>query len=307
MSRDELEQIVFKTLKVVGIAFFLLISGFPFFWMLVLSFRPLDQVIQEPLAMPSVEQVVSLSTYKGVLLPSPEPPPTLNLLGMEIPWNLGTVPGGKFLVQFVANSLGVAVVTVILTLIFSILGAYAVTRLKFRGQGFFNVMILLIYMFPAIVLAIPLFIVFSRLGLRGSLGGLIIVYLAQTLPVSLYMLRSYFQTIPAELEEAGLIDGLTRVGVIRRITLPLAAPAVASVALYVFMIAWNEFLFALLFLLEKPNVWTLSLGVYQLNTQEVPKTWLMAGSVIITVPIIVIFFYAERFLTEGLAAGGVKG
>ena len=131
MSRDELEQIIFKTLRVVGIAFFMLIAGFPFFWMLVLSFRPLDQVIQEPLAMPSMEQVVSLSTYKGVLLPSPEPPPVLNLLGVEIPWALGTVPGGKFLVQFVANSLGVAIVTVLLTLIFSIMGAYAVTRLKF--------------------------------------------------------------------------------------------------------------------------------------------------------------------------------
>lgn len=167
--------------------------------------------------------------------------------------------------------------------------------------------VLLIYVFPAVVIAVPLFVVFTRLGLRNSLAGLILVYLAQTLPVALYMLRSYFLTIPAELEEAGLIDGLTRPGVIWRITIPLAAPAIAAVALYVFMIAWNEFLFAYLWLLERPEVWTLSLGVQQLDTQEVPKTWLMAGSVIISVPVIVLFFFAERFLTEGLTAGGVKG
>ena len=189
----------------------------------------------------------------------------------------------------------------------AILGAYAVARLRFRGSKVVTGLILLVYLFPAVVLAIPLFVLFSKLSLRSSLLGLVIVYLAQTLPVALYMLRSYFQTVPVSLEEAGLIDGLSRAGVIRKITLPLSAPAIASVALYVFMIAWNEFLFALLFVIEKRELWTLSLGVNQLNSTEVPLTLLMAGSVIITVPVIILFFVAERFLTEGLAAGGVKG
>jgi multiple sugar transport system permease protein len=143
--------------------------------------------------------------------------------------------------------------------------------------------------------------------LRGSLYGLIIVYLASTLPVTLYMLRNYFQNIPEELEEAALVDGMSRFGVIRKITIPLAAPAIAAVALYVFMIAWNEFLYALLFILEKRDLWTLSLGVQQLDSQEVPTTVLMAGSVIISIPVIFLFFIAEKFLTEGLTAGGVKG
>ena len=107
---------------------------------------------------------------------------------------------------------------------------------------------MLVYLFPAIVLAIPLFVVFSRLGLRDSLAGLSIVYLAQTIPVALYMLRTYFETVPREIEEAALVDGCGRLTVIRRVTLPLSAPAIASVSLYVFMIAWNEFLFAFLFL-----------------------------------------------------------
>ena len=110
-----------------------------------------------------------------------------------------------------------------------------------------------------------------------------------------------------ELEEAALVDGLSRWGVIWKVTIPLAAPAIAAVALFVFMIAWNEFLYAFLFILEKPDLWTLSLGLQQLDNQEVPKTMLMAGSVIISIPVIILFFVAERFLTEGLTAGGVKG
>ena len=195
----------------------------------------------------------------------------------------------------------------ILTLTVGILAAYSIARVNFFGRKTVSVGMILIYLFPVVIVAIPLFVMFSRMGLRDSLYGLIIVYLASTLPVTLFMLRGYFQSIPVELEEAGRVDGLSRLGVIRRITIPLAAPAIAAVALYVFMIAWNEFLYALLFVLEKRELWTLSLGVNQLNNQEVPKTMLMAGSVIISLPIIVLFFAAERFLTEGLTSGGVKG
>ncbi|MDQ3708891.1 MAG: carbohydrate ABC transporter permease, partial [Actinomycetota bacterium] len=165
----------------------------------------------------------------------------------------------------------------------------------------------LVYLFPAIVMAIPLFVLFSAIGLRDSLVGLMIVYLAQTIPVALYMLRSYFQSVPVEVEESALIDGCSRLSLIGRIVLPLAAPALVAVGLYVFMIAWNEFLYALLFLTQSQELWTLPLGLQQLDNQEIPKTVLMAGAVIISLPIIVIFFVAERFLVEGLTAGSVKG
>jgi multiple sugar transport system permease protein len=163
-----------------------------------------------------------------------------------------------------------------------------------------------VYLFPAVVIAIPLFVMATNLGVR-NLWGLFVVYWAQTIPVAFYMLTSYFRSIPVDLEEAGLVDGLSHFGVMRRITLPLAAPGIAAVALFVFMIAWNEFLFALLFLLEQRDSWTLPLGLQQLDDQEVPKTVLMAGSVIITIPVVILFFLAERFMTEGLTAGGVKG
>ena len=174
------------------------------------------------------------------------------------------------------------------------------------GQGFL-VFIRNSLIVAVATVALTLAVMFSRIGLRQSLYGLIIVYLAATLPVALYMLRNYFNAIPYELEEAAMVDGLSRFGVIRKVTIPLAAPAIAAVGLYVFMIAWNEFLYALLFVLERRDLWTLSLGVQQLDNQEVPKTVLMAGSVIISIPVIILFFAAERFLREGLTAGGVKG
>jgi multiple sugar transport system permease protein len=283
MTRERVELAIIKVLRVLGILFFGTISIFPFYWMIMLSFRPLENVLREPTRLtPYWSEIQALAPYRGVLIQQ----------------GFG---------RFVGNSALVSIVTTVLTLLFAVLGGYAVARMRFRGRRLVSSGILLIYMFPAIVLAIPLFVIFSRLGLRNSLPGLIIVYLAQTLPVALYMLRSYFQTIPYDLEEAGMVDGCTRLGVIWRITLPLAVPALASVGLYTFMIAWNEFLFALLFLLEAPARWTLSLGVQQLDSFEVPKTWLMAGAVITTVPIVTLFFFFERFLTRGLTAGAVKG
>ena len=208
--------------------------------------------------------------------------------------------------RFLLNSAVVSVATVVITLLFSIPGAYAVSRLRFPGQAVLSRSILLIYMVPAIVLVIPLYAVFSQLGLRNSLIGLIIVYPATTIPVAVYMLQGYFRGLPYELEEAGLMDGLTRLGVIAKITLPLSMPAIASVSLYIFMIAWNEFLFAFMFL-DSPDIFTLSRGVQSLNSSEIPRQHLMAGAVIATVPVLVLFLWFERFLVAGLTAGSVKG
>jgi len=207
---------------------------------------------------------------------------------------------------FLANSAIVSVVTVLVTLAFAVPGAYAVARLRFPGRALLSRSILLIYMVPAIVLVIPLYAVFSQLGLRNSLIGLMVVYPATTIPVALHMLQGYFRGLPAELEEAGLMDGLTRAQVIAKITLPLALPALATVSLYVFMIAWNEFLFAFMFL-DDLDIFTLSRGVVSLNSSEVPRQHLMAGSVVATVPVLVIFLWFEKYLVSGLTAGSVKG
>jgi multiple sugar transport system permease protein len=126
--------------------------------------------------------------------------------------------------------------------------------------------------------------------------------------VAIYMLRNYFETVPVSIEEAGLMDGLGRLGVLRRISIRLALPSIMATGLFVFMIAWNEFLFALLFLVDKRDQWTVSLGLSRLSGSiEVPTTVLMAGSVVLTLPIIIVFFATERLLTGGLTAGAEKG
>ena len=208
--------------------------------------------------------------------------------------------------SYLVNSLFVSVVTVLITLLFSVPGAYAVARLRFRGQRQFSQSILLIYMVPLIVLALPIYIGFSVAGLRNSVLGIILIYPVTTIPVALYILQGYFRGIPAEIEEAGLMDGLSRLSVIRRITLPLSLPALASVSLYVFMIAWNEFLLAFM-LLDDPSKFTLTRGVAMLNSSEIPRQHLMAGAVIASVPVLVLFMGLERFMTKGLTAGSVKG
>ncbi len=308
-SRERLEQILGMLFKAFSILFFALITVFPFYWMLNLSVRPFGDVLLDPLRLvPRAQDFANLVAPLVCLRESGEACETAmrNSSYTAVLFEFGFL-------TYIRNSVVVSVLTVSLTLLLAVPAAYAVTRLDFRGRDIMSWGILLIYMFPAIVLGIPLFVFFVRIQqalgiqLRGNLYSVTIIYLAGTLPVALYMLRSYFPTIPRELEEAALIDGCTRLEVIWRITIPLAVPAIASVALYTFMIAWNEFLYALLFLVETQPSWTLPLGLQQLDSQEVPRTFLMAGSVIITIPVIVIFFFFERFLTRGLTAGAVKG
>jgi multiple sugar transport system permease protein len=282
------EDTVYGVLRWVTIVLLTLVTIVPFLYMLLLSVRPIEEVLLDPGRLLVSLDELTLSSYKEVLT--------------------STEDGGQGFLGYMGNSGFVAVVTVFVTLVASILGAYAVSRLRFRGRGPIGFVFLAVYLFPPILLAIPLFVLFSQLSLRGNLLALAVVYVAQTVPVAIYMLRNYFGTIPVSLEEAAMIDGCTRGQVIRRISLPLSAPSIVATSLYVFMIAWNEFLFALLFLTERRERWTVSLGLSRLSGSiEIPTTVLMAGSVVLTVPIIVIFFLAERMLVEGLTSGAEKG
>ncbi|GAA1634910.1 carbohydrate ABC transporter permease [Nonomuraea sp. NPDC048882] len=281
MSRDRFERALLKVLKPLVIAFLFLITAFPFLYMVMLSVRDIQELILDPGSL--WPRAFTLDTYVNVL----------------------TKQG---FLTFLRNSAIVAVASVAVTLLISIPGAYAVARLRFFGRRQVHFLFLAVYLFPAIVLAIPLFVLFTMIGLRGSLIGLILVYIAQTVPVTVYMLRNYFETVPRSVEEAAAIDGCTRLSTIWRVVLPLSKPALMATGLYAFMIAWNEFLFALLFLVESRESWTVSLGLSQLaGSIEIPTTVLMAGSVVLTLPIVIVFFAGERLLTEGLTAGAEKG
>jgi multiple sugar transport system permease protein len=287
LTWDRVQRRGFGILKWVVIAGFLIATLVPFYYMLLLSVKPIESLLSNPDSLVVSPSEFTLQTYVDVLT--------------------SVDNGGQGFGRFLANSAFVALFSVALALLIGIPGAYAIARLPFIGRRQVSGVFLAAYLFPAILMAIPLFVGFTRIGLRGSLIGLILVYTAQTVPVAIYMLRNYFETVPESVEEAGMVDGLTRLGVLRRISLKLAMPSIMSTGLFVFMIAWNEFLFALLFLVDRPGRWTVSLGLSQLSgSVEVPTTVLMAGSVVLTLPIIIIFFFTERLLTGGLTAGAEK-
>lgn len=287
-SRDAVENRVLGVARWVVIALLLVITLFPFLYMALLSIRDLSSVVQEPARIWPLASELTWRTYAEVLR--------------------STSDGGQGFLLFMRNSALVALGTVALTLAVAVPGAYAVSRLRFAGRRHVSALFLAVYLFPSILLAVPLFVFLTRIGLRGALGALLVVYVSQTLAVSIYTLRNYFETIPESLEEAAALDGCSRLGTLWRVSLPLALPAIMSNALFIFMIAWNEFLFALLFLVEDRSRWTVSLGLSQLaGSIEIPTTVLMAGSVVLTLPIIVVFFASERLLTGGLTTGAEKG
>ena len=283
-ARYASERFYLRLLWGLGLMMFVLIVAIPFYVMLMTSLKSQQSLLGNPLDFsidPGVGVAVLFRSY----------------IELFTKYDFGTL---------LLNSAIVSVVTVLITLLFSVPGAYAVAKLRFPGRKWLSGSVLLIYLIPAIILVIPLYAVFSQLGLRNSLLGLCIVYPATTIPVALYMLRGYFAGLPSELDDAGLMDGLSRLQIITRIAMPLSMPAIASVALYVFMIAWNEFLFAFMFL-DDVKLFTLSRGIVSLNSSEVPRQHLMAGAVIATTPVLIIFLWFERFLVTGLTAGSVKG
>ncbi|WP_282085714.1 carbohydrate ABC transporter permease [Streptomyces tendae] len=287
LTRARFEERFFGVARWIVIAFLAVITLLPFYYMVLLSLKPIDALLLDPGSLWISAKDFTLSTYRDVLR--------------------STDDGGQGFLRFLLNSALVSLGTVVLTLVAAVPGAYAVSRLKFFGHRQVSALFLAVYLFPATLLAVPLFVIFAKIGLSSSLAGLAIVYVAQTVPVSIYMLKNYLVTIPASIEEAAALDGCSRLQTVRKVILPLALPSLMATGLYVFMIAWNEFLFALLFLAADPGQWTVSLGLAQLsNGIEVPKTVLMAGSVVLTIPVVLLFFAAERLLTEGLTSGADK-
>lgn len=288
LSREQVERRLFKYAGRLFITVATILCVFPFYYMLMIAVHNDQAVVSHPLGVLEPLGQLTLSSFK-IVLTSPG-------------------SGGEGFLPFIRNSAFLAGLTVLGTLAVAVPGSYALARYVFPGRGLIMAGFLVVYLFPSILLAIPLFVLFTRAHLVGSLPPVAIVYVAQTLPVAGYMLREYFAAIPIGVEEAAHVDGCTRWQTIRHITLPMSKPALVSVAIYVFMIAWNEYLFALLFLVANPSHWTVSLGLAELSSDiTISPPVLMAGSVVLTLPIIVLFFAVERYLREGLVIGSEKG
>lgn len=281
------DSLIKKIIITFGFVFFLSVVLFPFYWLAFSSIKVLVDLFEPDVIFPWQARALTLFNYD---------------------YAIGDADPS--VVTMFINSLYISIISVILTIIIATFGAYAVARMKFRGKSAITSSILLIYTFPGIVLIIPIFVLTSRAGLAGNVQGLILAYMAQTVPVALYMLAGYFQTIPPEIEEAALIDGCSRFGVITKITLPLSLPALASISLFVFMIVWNEYLFARTFLLlGTSDQFTLTVGLARSTSGAHFANFggFLASAMVLLTPVLVLYLLAERFMVRGLTAGAVKG
>ncbi len=251
---------------------------FPILWMVLSSFKPPD-VVQ---AIPPVWSFTpTLQNYNDALN--------------------GTASMGTL----ITHSFAVAVLTTLLTLATGLPAAYALTRVRFRGRRFVGNWILSTIMFPPVVSAIPVFIIVGRLGLMDTYPALVIPYAAFNLPIIVWMLRSFVQQIPQEIEEAALIDGASHPMIVQRVILPLIAPGLAAAGILCFLFSWNEFLFALT--LTRSAVKTAPVGISQF-TGMYGTQWgdLTAASTVIAAPVLVMTLILRRRIVQGLTFGAVK-
>lgn len=207
----------------------------------------------------------------------------------------------------IKNSLIVAGTVTIVSVIVSSFAAYSIVRFKYRFKGVVGRVILFAYLTPVSLLFIPLSIIIARLNLGNSLLGLVVVYLTFSIPLSTWLLSGYFRGVPLDLEEQAMVDGSGRLGALFRILLPLSAPGLVAVAIFTFTGAWNELLLALIFITSE-NKRTVPLGLNYLITGDV-FLWgpIMAGAVLSSLPVIILYFMAQRFMVAGMTSGSVKG
>ena len=260
----------------LGIAVLLIL--FPVYWMIITSLKLPREIYRVPSLWP---KVFTLDNYETLF--------------------------EKGFLTAIRNSFIVASVVTLISVLISAFAAYSMVRFRYRFRGVIGRLILFAYLTPTSLLFIPLSIVMANLGLGNSLHGLILVYLTFSLPLSTWLLQGYFRGVPRELEEQGMIDGLTRFGALIRIVLPLSAPGLAAVSIFTFTGAWNELLLALV-LVTSESQRTAPLALNYLITSDVlPWGPLMAGAVVSSVPLMILYFVAQRFMVQGMTAGSVKG
>lgn len=206
----------------------------------------------------------------------------------------------------IKNSLVIALITTAIGLAISIFASYAMTRLKYPGRSFFSGTVIVSYLLPTAVLFIPMYIFVSNLGLAGSRWAMLVIYPTFVVPYCCYMLRSYFESIPYSLEEAALIDGCTRLKTLRYIIIPIALPGIAVVATFAFTMSWNEYLYAMIMTTSQSEM-TATVAISSWKYGDIIN-WgrIMAGCVVASLPVTVIYIIAQSMLVSGKSEGSVK-
>lgn len=213
----------------------------------------------------------------------------------------------RFLAYF-GNSVIVAVCTTVVVITVAMLGAHSLVRFAYPGRERLAQMVLFTYLLPSVVLVIPLYLLLVQLGIANTLFSLTVAYTTFALPFALWLLRSFMAGIPQDLEAAALIDGASRMSAFVDVILPQALPGIISTALFTFILAWNEYLYALV-LVNSDTARTLTTGVINMLVTSFHIEWslLMAASVMMSIPVIIVFAFLQKHLTRGIGAGGVKG
>jgi multiple sugar transport system permease protein len=253
---------------------------YPVYWMLVGSLAPEGYLLANaPLVLP---EVFSVDAYRSLFARKP-------------------------MLLWIQNTFVVTIAATLITLPLAILAAYSLSRFRFRGRIPVIFFILLAQLLPASALIVPLFLVFRMMGLLDSLTGITIAYTTFTLPLAIWVLWGYLQSIPFDFEEAALVDGCSQLGAFFRVTLPLAVPGIAATSLFIFLECWNHYLLALVLTSSSSN-WVIALGLFSFIGEYVVEVeQMLAASVVAVIPAFVLFATLQRFLRGGLALGGIKG
>ena len=274
------QRLIVRALGWALLALVLLIALFPVYFMGITAFHPPTLSFGSKPTIFSLD--LTLKAFQDLLRQYP-----------FLIWMRNT-----FLVSFFSTILSVS---------FSTFAAYSLSRLKYPGRRWLSNLVFLVYLFPSTLLFIPIYILLSDLRLLDNFAGLIGVYLTFTIPFCVWLLKAYFLNIPMELEDAAMVDGATRFQSMVRVVLPLATPGIAAASVYAFTLSWNEYLYAFT-LLSDSEKFTLAPGLTKLIFGDV-FLWgmIMAGGVLMSLPVLFLYFFAQRYIVAGLAAGAVKG
>ena len=268
-----------KELLYVAFTFAVLgIIVFPFLWVFLISIRPEQELFTRSFQL--ITDTITFENYKNLLQSG--------------------------FTKYIVNSLFVSTTATFIAVVLSLLAAYSFSRRNFQARGVMLMMVIFSQLFPYIILITPLYFIFAKLNLVNTYGGLIIGYVAVGIPFAIYMLLGYLNTVPKTLDEAAIIDGCNTFDVIFRIILPIALPGIAATAIYTFIRAWSDYLFALV-ITSDDNLRTVQIGLANFFG-EYTTSWdlVMSASVIATIPTLIVFFFLQRQLVAGLAAGAVK-
>ncbi len=278
-----------KKINTVIFYFFLIliicILDFPIYWMIKCSFTDVDQIMTRDVSLAITE--FDPSAYIQV-------------------WSGTGFARSLQFKAYIMNSFIVVLTSSLISIVLATLAGYSLARFRYKHRSGIAQGILYVYMFPQMVLTTPLLTLVIKLGLYNSLWSLILVYCTFSVPYSVWMMRSYFQSLPKELEEAGMVDGCTRIGAIRRIMMPLALPGVVATVTYTFVLGWSNVIYPLAFITNESKK-LVSVGFNSLLSGDMtPWNGVMAAAVLSALPVVIVFLFLQKYLVGGLASGGVK-